>query len=200
MRLSLPGILLISPACCSWCRRPSAFYTDWLWFRELGYEGIFLRTLNAQFAVFAGDVRGGLPASCISTSGSRAGTLQRPHIVLGTGVDGRPIALDGRRLAGLALPARRSPSRSRSGCPARANWLTWLSFFNAVPFGQRDPLFGRDVAFYVFKLPRLPDRPAAGAGRRRPHARSAAALYYVLSGSFVIESRPRRRRSGRASG
>ena len=28
------------------------YYTDWLWFRELGYEGIFLRSLNAQVFVF----------------------------------------------------------------------------------------------------------------------------------------------------
>ena len=35
---------------------PSAvrYYTDWLWFKELGYESIFLRTLNAQTFVFAG--------------------------------------------------------------------------------------------------------------------------------------------------
>src|SRR4029079_5283006 len=33
---------------------PSAagYYTDWLWFKELGYEGVFLRTLNAQAVVF----------------------------------------------------------------------------------------------------------------------------------------------------
>ena len=32
---------------------PSAakFYTDWLWFKELGYESVFLRSLSAQALV-----------------------------------------------------------------------------------------------------------------------------------------------------
>ena len=27
------------------------FYTDWLWFKELGYEPVFLRSLSAQSLV-----------------------------------------------------------------------------------------------------------------------------------------------------
>ena len=40
-----------------------------------------------------------------------------------------------------------------AGIAGASNWLMWLSFFNAAPFGQTDPLFGRDVGFYVFRLP-----------------------------------------------
>src|SRR5579871_665942 len=29
------------------------FYTDWLWFGEVGYQSVFLRTLNAEGVVFA---------------------------------------------------------------------------------------------------------------------------------------------------
>jgi uncharacterized membrane protein (UPF0182 family) len=58
-----------------------------------------------------------------------------------------------------------------------------------VPFGDHDPLFGRDVSFYVFKLPLLQ------IVRQQALVASFAALigctlYYVLSGSFVIEQRP----------
>ena len=34
-----------------------------------------------------------------------------------------------------------------------ARWELFLRFSNAVPFGTTDPLFGRDVSFYVFTLP-----------------------------------------------
>ncbi|MDP1709787.1 MAG: UPF0182 family protein, partial [Candidatus Komeilibacteria bacterium] len=36
---------------------------------------------------------------------------------------------------------------------AAAGWADVLKFLDATPFGQTDPLFGRDVAFYVFLLP-----------------------------------------------
>jgi len=36
---------------------------------------------------------------------------------------------------------------------ASGRWLDWQMFANAVPFNLSDPLFGKDVGFYVFKLP-----------------------------------------------
>jgi uncharacterized membrane protein (UPF0182 family) len=36
---------------------------------------------------------------------------------------------------------------------ATTNWYTILQFGNAVSFNQKDPIFGLDVSFYVFKLP-----------------------------------------------
>ena len=36
---------------------------------------------------------------------------------------------------------------------ATAGWQDVLKFLAATSFGQVDPLFGRDVAFYVFSLP-----------------------------------------------
>src|SRR5205085_7881020 len=34
-----------------------------------------------------------------------------------------------------------------------ASWLTVLKGLHAVPLGQRDPLFNRDISFYLFRLP-----------------------------------------------
>jgi uncharacterized membrane protein (UPF0182 family) len=39
--------------------------------------------------------------------------------------------------------------------PARAMWLTALASFQGTSFGQVDPILGRDVGFYVFRLPWL---------------------------------------------
>lgn len=38
---------------------------------------------------------------------------------------------------------------------ASTYWYTILQFGNAVSFGQKDPIFGLDISFYVFKLPLL---------------------------------------------
>src|SRR5204862_7054156 len=40
-----------------------------------------------------------------------------------------------------------------SGLRATAHWETVLGYFNAVPFEATDPLFGRDLGFFVFVLP-----------------------------------------------
>jgi uncharacterized membrane protein (UPF0182 family) len=36
-----------------------------------------------------------------------------------------------------------------------ADWQTWLGFRAQVPFGQSDPSFGQDAAFYLWTLPAL---------------------------------------------
>ena len=41
------------------------------------------------------------------------------------------------------------------GTGASGQWRNWLLFEHAVPFGRRDPLFGRDASFFVFRLPFL---------------------------------------------
>ena len=42
-----------------------------------------------------------------------------------------------------------------AGTGAGAEWRNWLLFRNSVPFGEKDPQFGLDVSFFVFRLPFL---------------------------------------------
>ncbi len=168
---------------------PSAgvFYTDWLWFKELGYEGIFLRTLNAQTIVFGSTFAAVFLVLFFNLRLSRR-TLNRPHIVLGTHIDGRSIAIDGRRLTGIALPVA-AVIAALMAFSASRDWLMWLSYFNAAPFNQADALFGRDVSFYVFTLPVL-QAVRQLALITLGLSLVGSGLYYVLSGSFLIEARP----------
>lgn len=39
-----------------------------------------------------------------------------------------------------------------AGVMASAHWVEYLQFTHAVPFNHTDPIFGRDVGFYVFRL------------------------------------------------
>src|SRR5206468_1041406 len=36
-------------------------------------------------------------------------------------------------------------------------WMSFLKFLNATPVGTRDPVFGRDIGFYLFRLPAIFD-------------------------------------------
>jgi len=187
MRLSLPGFLAI--LAILFFAFPSAvrFSTDWLWFEEVGYADVFLRTINAQVITFAATFASVFTFLYVNLRIART-TINRPQIVLGTGVDGRTIAIEGRRLAGLALPVALVLAFA-IGLTGAAHWLDWLKYFNAQTFGDVDPLFGRDVSFYVFSL------PIFAFVRQQALLVTVLALvgsgaYYVLSGSFVIEAKP----------
>ena len=41
------------------------------------------------------------------------------------------------------------------GLPATAQWQDWQLFRHAQQFGIQDPLFSRDLSFYIFRLPFL---------------------------------------------
>jgi len=71
---------------------------------------------------------------------------------------------------------------------AANNWLEWLSAFNAMPFGEQDVLFGRDVAFYVFQMPVL-DLVRQQALVLAVLALGASGFVYLLSGNVVMEPR-----------
>ena len=164
----------------------AVFYTDWLWFKEVGFESVFLRRLNAQALVFGIVFLAVFAVLYFNLSYARR-ALSRPQIVLGTSPDGRPIAIDRGRLTGLGMLITVGIALLIS-VSAASNWLMWLSYFNAESFGTTDAVFGRDVSFYVFIL------PALRAARQIALvtfglALIGSGLYYVLSGSFVIEQR-----------
>ena len=62
----------------------SGYYTDWLWFRELRYEGVFLRTLNAQAMVFAVTFTAVFAFLFANFSVARRSLRRPPGIVVGT--------------------------------------------------------------------------------------------------------------------
>jgi hypothetical protein len=182
----LPGLLLLGFVLLLVVPSAVTFYTDWLWFDHLGYADVFLRKINAQVTVFGVAFAVVFLFLFLNLRQAR-GALDRPAIVLGTGADGQPITVEGRQIAGLALPIAVVVGLA-AAFSAATMWREWLSYFNAVPFGQPDALFGHDVSYYVFEL------PIYQAVRQQALVVSVLALigcglYYVLSGSFVVESR-----------
>jgi len=141
--------LILVWAGLSWSR---GFYTDWLWFRELGYEAVLVEIVTTRIVLFAlagalflGLGLVGLRAAARSTD--RPPLPNAPmealdyHFVHKYLVRGAAVAL---LLAAVVL-----------GLYAGSEWETVLLALNAVPFGESDPIFGRDFAFYIFTLPAL---------------------------------------------
>jgi uncharacterized membrane protein (UPF0182 family) len=129
------------------------FYTDWLWFQEVGHEQVFIRSLTARstvtiavglvvFAILAGNLRFAL-------------RILRPWRFTFTTVQGpQPVTMDPMRFRPLVIAAAGLVALL-AGLVAGGQWETWLYFLYRTPFGQADPILGRDVGFYVFTLPLL---------------------------------------------
>ncbi|MFZ2812536.1 MAG: UPF0182 family protein, partial [Thermovirgaceae bacterium] len=59
------------------------------------------------------------------------------------------------RASALAVVAIAAVLAVMNGLTVRSGWMTVLQYLNRTPFGKNDPIFGRDVAFYVFDIPFL---------------------------------------------
>ena len=134
---------------------PSAvdLLTEWFWFGEVAYTDIFIRTLTTK-AIVGGLVF--LVAFGVLAANFRLalGRVTKPYLLFPGGGDIQPITLERTQLKMLGTGVA-ALAALFLGLFASNEWLTWLRFQHATPFGQTDPLFGRDVGFYVFTLPFL---------------------------------------------
>ena len=130
----------------------AGFWTDYLWFDALGHENVFVSVFGAQVVLvvlftllFFGLLYGNLTvadrlAPPIRPPGPEEDLLRGYHLVVGHRRGLVRLVLSGlfAVIAGLGVSGR---------------WQEWLLYTNAVDFGITDPQFGRDLGFYVFRLP-----------------------------------------------
>ncbi len=112
-------------------------YTEWLWFSNLGYSNVYSTILGTKtllfFAaaiVFCLVFGGNLALAARIPPGDRQQHLPWSVIMLAVVIIGVIF-----------------------GLVAQNNWDVVLKFANGQPFGIEDPVFGREVQFYVFSLP-----------------------------------------------
>jgi len=132
-----------------------AFYTDWLWFQEVGYTGVFTTILGVKLLLAL--LSGGLFFLVLYLNLIFA--ARRPS-------RGVPF-FNYENVLELPNPELIDPLVRRLLLPAcivlalifgpqgAGQWENALLFFNAVPFGLNDPVFAKDIGFYVFRLPFL---------------------------------------------
>ena len=145
--------------------RASGFVVDWAWFSTIGYVGVFWTVFatkavlfTAVFAVstlllwvngtlafrFASQRRLRLPAALDPASRPSGHCPRRRPSCL----DLRPAVAVAFAHPGVALVLGLLIAMGETG-----NWDLILRFIHQVPYGQRDPLFGKDIGFYLFSLP-----------------------------------------------
>ncbi|KPJ24851.1 hypothetical protein AOT31_03400 [Corynebacterium ulcerans] len=129
-------------------------YTNWLWFGEVNFRGVFNKVILTRIALF---VVFALVAGIITWI---SGWLT---------YRGRPDELDVLDLEGPIPQYRAVVERSVkrfltiipiviafvAGFLGQQNWQTVQLFLNRQSFGVSDPQFGMDYGFYAFMLPAL---------------------------------------------
>lgn len=128
-------------------------YTDWLWFRQLGFEGVFVNQILGQIVAFAA----GFVVMAISVG-----------IALGIAWKTRPVyvrmpgespfeayqqMIEGlRKVVMIGLPIGLGVF---GGLIMSREWESAALFLTSSDFGVTEEQFGLDASFYVFQLPFL---------------------------------------------
>ena len=133
--------------------RTISLYTDWLWFHEVGFPQVFTTVL--KFELILGVFFGGLFALLLYYNVKLAsGASGDAHIV-----EQSLIKLPSADLVDPLLRRWLLPVVIVLGffaaSHAAGHWKTLLLFFNSVPFALQDPVFNRDISFYIFRLPAI---------------------------------------------
>lgn len=143
----------------------TGYYTDFLWFQSLGFSAVFIKTLVARLRL------GALIFVSVGTILAVNFAFVRPRLWPPAGIHLEGEAMDGagilRAILGPLAEAF-SPRRLKAyfilagyalalliGVNLSAQWLVFERFLAQNPFGVTDPIFGKDVAYYVFSLPVL---------------------------------------------
>ncbi len=129
------------------------FYTDVLWFEEVGFTSVLWKTLSTQALI--GLVVGAVVALLIWFNLWLPSRLVPAYTVL-TSDRASPITRYRDEIMGFSRWIRIGIATFAGivgGFAASGAWRTYLLWANREPFGIRDPQFGRDVGFYVFELP-----------------------------------------------
>ena len=132
----------------------AGFYTDYLWFDEVGFTSVWRGVLGAKVllaAVFTAAFFVVMWASL--TIADRIAPRFRP-----VGPEDELVQRYREAVGPHAGAVRTAVSAVFAlifGLGVSAQWNSWLLFRNHVSFGVADRQFDRDIGFYVFRLPFL---------------------------------------------
>jgi uncharacterized membrane protein (UPF0182 family) len=132
----------------------ASFYTDYLWFKEVGFTSVWRGVLGAKVllaAVFTAVFFVGMWASL--TIADRIAPRFRP-----VGPEDELVQRYREAVGPHAAAVRTGVTGLFAlifGLGVSGQWQNWILFRNATSFGVKDAQFGRDIGFFVFRLPFL---------------------------------------------
>ncbi|MGH2399406.1 MAG: UPF0182 family protein, partial [bacterium] len=140
---------ILAPTLARW-------YTDWLWFGEVGYRRVFWVPLLSRIAVTA-VVGGFLFLLFYLNFRPLVGGLRERQLEV---IDvesprrGRPFRRPFSRLGGTGLFWWLLGTVAfLAGVAASTRWAMFQQFVHSRAFGITDPIFGKDLSLFVFRLP-----------------------------------------------
>ena len=125
-----------------------SIYPDWLWFGNLNFAPVFWTMALGKYGVAA--VIWFLIITTLSVNLYAAQRFHSESEQKITEIAGMPVS--GRTLNTLILAAILIVSFVIAS-KGSVQWNMVLSYLNQHPFGSTDPIFGKDIGFYVFSLP-----------------------------------------------
>lgn len=124
--------------------------TDWLWFADLGFLAVYRTRLVTQGLLLL--LGGGIALTVILGSARLADRLGRQAVgTLEFAGSASVRAME--PMIRLAILGGSAFLALMAAGTLAASWNEVLLFLRPTPFGAADPLFGRDIGFYVFTLP-----------------------------------------------
>jgi len=139
----------------------SGLYEDWLWFKDLGYESLFWTPLFSKLVIqlINGSMLFILIAGTLLSGKHAFATFYnerfKKRIRLVEEVNRTAATLSQRKVTIFLLLFSAIVSIAVSFIVGFTGWLDVLSFINSSSFNYTDPLFNKDLSFFVFKLPFL---------------------------------------------
>ncbi|OUM99275.1 MAG: hypothetical protein BAA04_11135 [Firmicutes bacterium ZCTH02-B6] len=122
--------------------------TDWWWFQELGHGGLFIRLLAWPWVVRLGAAVLFAALIYVNLSLTRQALARAMFRFQGRA----PVVLSWRLMRRVLLFGSAVLGLLSAEALAQ-NWLLIARFWHRTSFGVADPLFGRDIGFYVFEAP-----------------------------------------------
>jgi uncharacterized protein len=125
--------------------------TDWWFFEEVGFTEIFTKSVITRAEVwFAATM---LSFAFLMTNFLIASHSKIPWMsAIPESVFGQPITVNSGLVKKISIIICFIVAVF-IGLTASSNWQDILKFLEGVPFDQKDPLFGKDVGFYIYTLP-----------------------------------------------
>ncbi len=159
----------------------SGIYVDWLWFKSVGFTGVWSTVLTTKIALF---IVAGLITSLIISLNVYLAYRRRPFDV--------SMAMEAdnlERYRATIDPIRKLVFAGISlvlfyfgGTSGVQLWSSWLLFKNSTDFGVKDPQFGMDISFFAFRLPFLQTLIGWAISTLILATLASAAVHYVYGG------------------
>ncbi|MCB0167269.1 MAG: UPF0182 family protein, partial [Anaerolineae bacterium] len=145
-RFRLWTIIIIVIALYLVARFGVGLYTDYLWFQHLGFESVMLTGIWARFAVGIGVA---IPFAALFWVNTFIARWQSIRNVLFFSDE----TLVAQRFVVWIIWGVGALLAWIVGMAASSDWLLFLRYLNQHAFDLMDPIFNRDVSFYVFSVP-----------------------------------------------